>query len=47
MIKEKNAKSGMLEFLVFSLWARGGSVGVSEIMSAYALLDFICIIQGK
>lgn len=44
MIKEKNVKSGMLEF---SLWARRGSVGASEVMSAYTLLDFICIIQGK
>ena len=37
----------MLEFPEFSLWARGGSEGGSEVMSAYVLFDFIRIVQGK
>lgn len=37
----------MLEFPEFSLWGRGGSKGGPEVMNAYVLFDFICIVQVK
>lgn len=38
-----STKLTLLEFPECSLWAKGGL----EIMSAYALFDCVCIVQGK